>query len=153
MAPWTSAASVAGYWLSLGGDILCSGTDLGGRPWRIGVQDAFDPAKTAASFAARPGELLAVATSGVTKRKGVTRGKAWHHLIDPRSGEPAATDLLTATVTMPTATEADVYAKCLVLVGSAKAQDFAKRAGVQQAVLQIEKRAGVTRISKFGEVL
>jgi thiamine biosynthesis lipoprotein len=73
---------------------------------------------------------MAVATSGITKR----RGADWHHLINPQTGQPAATDLLTATVSAPSATAADIYAKCMVLLGSKEAHLLAPR--VKQAILQ-----------------
>lgn len=107
-----SKRGLAGYWLSLGGDIICSGMDIDNQPWRIGLQQAAGP-DIAGYVNNEDGRQLAVATSGITKR----RGENWHHLIDPRTGEPATTTILTASVCMPTATEADVLAKCVVILG------------------------------------
>ena len=59
-----------------------------------------------------------MATSGTTKRQGTNENGTWHHIIDPRTGQPANTDILTATVGSSTATEADIYAKCVVIRGS-----------------------------------
>jgi thiamine biosynthesis lipoprotein len=41
-----------------------------------------------------------------------------HHIIDPRTARPARTDVLTATVVAPTATEAEAAAKALLIQGS-----------------------------------
>ncbi|TAH48294.1 MAG: FAD:protein FMN transferase, partial [Chloroflexota bacterium] len=60
----------------------------------------------------------AVATSGRDFRKWTRDGKAAHHLIDPRSGLPAVTDVLTATVIAPTIFQAEVAAKVALLLGS-----------------------------------
>lgn len=130
---------LAGYWLSLGGDILCSGQDVDGKAWRIGIQHALQTDEVVAHVGNERGGKLGIATSGVTKRKGVKDGKPWHHLIDPRTGQPAETDVLTATVTADSATEADVYAKCLVLLGSKNAKAFVESHHIPHAVLQVSE--------------
>ena len=126
---------VEGYWLSLGGDIICSGHDLEGAAWTVGVQHAIRTDEQVAAIS-NNGKKLAIATSGTTKRKGTQDGKSWHHIIDPRTGESAQTDVLTATVIAPNATDADVYAKCLVLLGSAAAKEWASEKRIAKAILQ-----------------
>ena len=143
--------NLPGFWLSLGGDIVCAGVDADGGPWRIGIQHAQQPETAVQTIANEHGERLAIATSGITKRKGVTDGRAWHHLIDPRSGQPAETDILTATVCGASATEADVFAKCLVLLGSEKAQDFAAEHHIGQAILQTQTANHDVVIKEMGE--
>ena len=44
-----------------------------------------------------------------------------HHLIDPRTGEPAVTDWLSVTVIAPHADLAEVFAKALLIAGSQEA--------------------------------
>ena len=57
---------------------------------------------------------LGAATSG-------TNGRRWgpklHHLIDPRTGRPADTDLVEVSVLAPTGLEAEVLAKTALLLG------------------------------------
>jgi thiamine biosynthesis lipoprotein len=115
---------VKGYWFSLGGDIICEGYNEAGEPWRIGIQAAIDPSTAIANTTNIDGGLMAVATSGITKRHGSQDGRSWHHLIDPRTGLPTDSDILTATVVSLKAVHADVYASCTVLLGSSSAQKF-----------------------------
>ena len=105
---------LGGYWLSLGGDIICNGHDSDGKAWEIFVSHATTPDETVGS-ANNSRQKTAVATSGITKRK----GQGWHHIINPATGKPAKTDILTATVVCSQAVCADVYAKCLVILGGA----------------------------------
>jgi thiamine biosynthesis lipoprotein len=63
----------------------------------------------------------ALATSGRDRRKWQVGGEERHHLIDPATTRPAATDLLKVTVAAPTAVEAEVLAKSLFLVGENRA--------------------------------
>jgi thiamine biosynthesis lipoprotein len=63
-------------------------------------------------------EDAAVATSSVVSRAWrTTDGRRAHHLIDPRSGEPAWTGLLAATALAPTTLHAETLAKVALMRG------------------------------------
>jgi thiamine biosynthesis lipoprotein len=130
---------VTDYWLSLGGDMLIAGRDIDATGWIIEVDTA--GVGRAEPIDTRGGRLV-IATSGVTKRCGEHNGRVWHHLIDPRTGVPAATDILTATVVGISAVAAEVLAKCLVIGGSVDAsglwQARLSQADANQAILQLE---------------
>jgi thiamine biosynthesis lipoprotein len=61
----------------------------------------------------------AVATSGANRRRWRLGDREGHHLIDPRTGQPATTDLAQVTVVAPSAELADVLAKVAFLRGGA----------------------------------
>lgn len=98
-----------------GGDIRVSGPRADGSPWPVGVADPAEPSRALRVLALSSG---GVATSGRDFRRWRRAGGWVHHLIDPRTGAPASTDVLAATVLAPTAARADVAAKMLVLLGS-----------------------------------
>ena len=80
-----------------------------------------------------------IATSGTSvHRWHLGAGKAVHHLIDPRTGAPADTDIVQATVLAPTAREAEVLAKAAVIHGSEDAIEFLSRSAALTAVLLLE---------------
>src|SRR5574341_2141220 len=60
----------------------------------------------------------ALATSGVDYRRWVHQGRKQHHIIDPRTGLPAESDLLTATVLADDASVADVWATASLINGA-----------------------------------
>ena len=64
------------------------------------------------------------ATSGTTARRW---GEGLHHLIDPRTGAPATSDLVEVSVLAATATDAEVLAKTGLLLGSARGAAFLDR--------------------------
>jgi thiamine biosynthesis lipoprotein len=98
-----------------GGDIAVSGLRTDGKPWPVGVVDPFRPESDLAIL--RLGRSGA-ATSGRDYRRWKT-GETWqHHIIDPRSGLPAKTDVLSATAVAPTAVEAEFAAKTILILGS-----------------------------------
>jgi thiamine biosynthesis lipoprotein len=117
---------VTDFWLSLGGDILCSGFDIDESPWSIAIQDVHNNNQAVKTIINRKGSVMGIATSGRTKRQGVHNDITWHHIIDPRTENPAETNVLMATATAVNATSADVFAKCLVIVGSYGAKAFCR---------------------------
>ena len=104
-----------------GGDMLTIGTVPGTTHWSIEIADPRDWEKDVTTLRIRD---QAVATSGIDRRRWQRNGVWQHHLIDPRTGRPSESDLLTATVIAPTAVEAEVYAKAVFLLGSQAGLDF-----------------------------
>jgi thiamine biosynthesis lipoprotein len=89
--------------VNLCGDLYARGGGESGGGWPVGFGDKTLLLKD-----------LGAATSGTTKR-------AWaggHHLIDPRTGRPAQSDLSEVSVLASTATDAEIYAKVALLLGS-----------------------------------
>ena len=62
-----------------------------------------------------------------------------HHLIDPRTGRSAATDVIQATVLAGTARRAEALAKAVVVLGSAAGLDLLDRVGVDGALLLTDR--------------
>ena len=58
-----SNKKLSGYWLSLGGDIICAGCDLDNENWRVAIQDARDVSKIIDYISNQDGNILAIATS------------------------------------------------------------------------------------------
>jgi FAD:protein FMN transferase len=72
----------------------------------------------------------ALATSGRDSRRWRRAGRELHHIIDPTTGEPSASDLLRVTVVACDAVDAEVTAKALFLVGA----DAARREADELAI-------------------
>jgi FAD:protein FMN transferase len=98
-----------------GGDIAVSAAQRDGSPWAIGVADPFHQGEDIALLMLGKG---GVATSGRDYRRWQKDGRWQHHIIDPRTGLPAGTDLLSATVVAPNVMEAETAAKTVLLLGS-----------------------------------
>ncbi len=112
--------------VSAGGDLFALGRPEGEPGWPVALEDPRDPERVLAVLMAPPG---AVATSAVTKRRWVQAGLARHHLIDPRTRQPAETDWLSVTVLAPRAAVAEVFAKALLIAGSRQAPEIATQRG------------------------
>jgi FAD:protein FMN transferase len=81
-----------------------------------------------------------VATSGRDYRRWTRNGRERHHLIDPFTGTPSASDLVCVTAVGATAIEAEVRAKALFLVGSAAAVEEADRYGIPCLLVTEDER-------------
>ena len=82
-----------------------------------------------------------MATSGIDYRRWQQNGRSAHHLIDPRTGQPAQTDLLTATVLAKTAVRAEAWATAALVAGKKLAHQ-----------LLAEKNLAAALISQHGEL-
>ncbi|MFN8121567.1 MAG: FAD:protein FMN transferase [Thermoleophilia bacterium] len=101
----------------VGGDAAVSGPRLTGEGWPVAVDGTGLVLNIMAG---------GVATSGTDRRHWTRGGVPQHHVIDPATGAPARTDLVRATASAPSATEAEALATELLLRGSA---DGGRRAG------------------------
>ncbi len=107
--------------LDAAGDIAVSGPRADGSAWQIGVADPFRKGKEIeALFVNRCG----IATSGKDRRRWVHNGDVQHHIIDPLTGQPAETDLLTVTVIAPDVLQAEAAAKAAFILGSRSGVDW-----------------------------
>ncbi len=97
-----------------GGDIAISGPRRNGAPWPVAVADPRASDEDLELLMVRRG---GIATSGVDYRRWQRHGSWQHHLIDPRTGAPAETNLLAVTVIAPTLALAELAAKVVLLVG------------------------------------
>jgi FAD:protein FMN transferase len=100
--------------VSAGGDILFIGQPLDGREWDVYLEDPRSPTEMLAQLHIPSG---AVATSSIMKRTWSQGEKVRHHLIDPRTGEPAKADWLSVTAISPDVMTAEVYAKAILIAG------------------------------------
>lgn len=80
---------------ALGGNIYCRGVKADGSPWLVGVRDPGDGAAYVGTLSLS--DAFAV-TSGGYERYFEQDGKTYHHIIDPATGRPAESGLLSVTV-------------------------------------------------------
>ena len=97
-----------------GGDLRVVGT-VNGEAWPIARQDPFEPQQDRALVRLRHGALATSSRGGRYWQRG---RQTFHHVIDPRTGTSANSDLHTVTVYAPDTMTADVAAKVVLVLGS-----------------------------------
>jgi thiamine biosynthesis lipoprotein len=110
--------------VDLGRDIAALGQPPNGPVWVIGIEDARE--EDAAAFRlAVSGKGLA--TSGNGRRFRMIGGRQFGHIIDPRSGWPAETDLLTASCLADDCLTAGLLSTTACIVGKEKGMEAIER--------------------------
>jgi thiamine biosynthesis lipoprotein len=104
-----------------GGDAMLRGGGSDGRGLLVDVEDPQDEGRCLLTLRIRD---RAVATSAPNRRHWRAGTARAHHLIDPRSGGSAESDLAQVTVAAPSAELADVLAKTAFLRGARAATDL-----------------------------
>jgi thiamine biosynthesis lipoprotein len=95
--------------VNLGGDLFARGEGPEGEGWPVGFG----------------GTVVLLRDQGAATSS--TRNRAWgavHHLIDPRTGRPAQSDVAEVSVVAASATTAECLAKTALLLGGADAPAF-----------------------------
>lgn len=105
--------------IDAGGDLAVHGLPPGQVSWAVAIDGQGERVVTISHGA--------LATTSELRRRWRVAGQERHHLIDPRTGEPAATDVVQATVTGPTCRQAEVAAKAIMLLGTTGAAHFIDR--------------------------
>jgi thiamine biosynthesis lipoprotein len=118
-----------------GGDMFLVGLPEGSGQWSVELEDPLQPERVLTSLKVKPG---AVATSTVTKRTWKQAGKNRHHIIDPRTGEPAISDWISVTVLAPHAHQAEVFAKALLISGPQQAEEIIRNSGFPLTYLAVD---------------
>ena len=129
--------------LNAGGDLIVRGVNENAEPWRIVFEHPEDPARGIGTVDTTG---LALASSSPSRRKWRNR----HHLVDPRTGEPAA-GMLAVYTQSSSALLADVYSTALFVLGYEEAQKLLPTLPVEAMLVSPEGR--IFRSPNFQGVL
>ena len=106
----------------LGGNVTALGSKPDGSPWKVGVADPDDPGKLAGLLEVRD---ATVSTSGAYQRYFEGKdGTRYHHLLDPSTGYPAASDLASASVVGADGAQCDALSTACFVLGLDGALDL-----------------------------
>ena len=117
-ALWTQSGVESGC-AALGGNVYVHGHKPDGSLWRVAVRDPRNAAGAVGILSLN--DAFAV-TSGGYERNFTENGVTYHHIIDPGTGYPAQSGLLSVTVVShQSGTLCDAYSTALFVLGEAEA--------------------------------
>ncbi len=138
---------LAGFAVDAGGDIVLGGSRADGSLWPVGVADPSNPGRDITILNL---SNCAVCTSSTARRRWRKGETDCHHLIDPRSGKPSASGVVSATVVARSAAMAEVIAKTALILGPSAGLRFIEGQPDVTAMLVL-REGSVLRSSRFQE--
>ena len=109
--------------VSLGGNVYTVGKKPDGSAFSVGIKDPHNPAASKAIIYTGDGTVV---TSGTYERGFSFGGVRYHHILDPETGWPSQSDLVSATFVMDSSMTADALATACIVIGSEKSLALAK---------------------------
>lgn len=101
--------------INLGGNIITIGDRPDSKPWQIGIQN---PLATRGQYIGiLPLSDKTIVTSGSNERFFIRDGIRYHHILDPRTGKPTNTSILSVTVVASCSMDADALTTALFILG------------------------------------
>jgi len=124
---------VTSAYSNLGGNVVTVGTKPDGSPWHIGIQH---PRRENALIGAVSVVNQTVVTSGDYQRYYTDRqGKRRHHILDPRSGYPAESGLISVSIVSDNSLTADALSTIIFVAGIEKGLEFLRSFSQTEAIL------------------
>lgn len=107
------------YMIEIGGEVACKGLNAMGEKWRIGIDKAVDDSTSMNEELQTILSITdcAVTTAGDYRKFYIKDGKKYSHIINPHTGYPANSNLLSVTIVAPTAIMADAYDTPFMVLG------------------------------------
>jgi len=128
------AKGITDYMVEITGEVRAKGKNIRGEAWRIGVKkpkDDGDPTSVVAKVSLKNQSLT---TSGSYHNYFMSGGKQFTHILDPTTGTPVQTDLVSVTVLYADALTADAYDTPFVILGEERAREIIARTPGMEAL-------------------
>jgi thiamine biosynthesis lipoprotein apbE len=154
IADYFRSKQISNFIVEVGGELAIYGKNiLKDKSWRIGIDNPLQKPDEDREIIATV-ELIdcGLATSGNYRKLWTDSisGQKYVHTINPKTGRPQPSNLLSATVIAPSAMLADGYATTLMALGGIeKAKDFLAQHKELKAVLLYSDEAHKGQIQKY----
>ncbi|MBR5926777.1 MAG: FAD:protein FMN transferase, partial [Firmicutes bacterium] len=139
VAEYLKTEDINGAIISLGGNIVLIGQKPDGKNWAVGIEKPFSGEGEKLEERESVGtvkwsgtemnadskeDTFSVVTSGTYERCFKKDGVWYHHVLDPATGYPVDTDLVSVTITGNSSCYCDALSTCCLLMGSKDAAAF-----------------------------
>lgn len=113
---------ITSAYTDFGGNIATIGGKPDGSPWRVGIQH---PRRQNALIGVIEIKDQSVVTSGDYQQFFLgPDNKRYHHILDPRTGLPAESGLISVTIVSPSSVEADALSTAIFVAGKTEAARY-----------------------------
>jgi thiamine biosynthesis lipoprotein len=108
--------------INLGGNVLTIGGNMLDKPWKIGIQNPFNPRGDYLGIVSIKDKT--VVTSGTYERYFEKDGKRYHHILDPRTGYPADNEVASVSIITDSSMDGDGNSTSVLLLGLEEGMKF-----------------------------
>ena len=105
--------------IDLGGNIFALGNKDDGTPWKVGIQNPFKPRGEYIGILSVKNK--SVVTSGNYEKYFIKDGERFHHIIDPKTGYPSQSKIISATIISDNSIDGDGLSTGVYILGIDKA--------------------------------
>ena len=123
--------------LNFGGTVVSIGQEQ-----TVGLRTPFN--KEGKPFAEITVKNKAVVTSGIYEQYAVIGGRLYHHIVDPRTGSPADSGLVSVTLVGNSAEQLDALATAIIVMGIGAGSELAQKLGLQAIFVSTEGKIFVS---------
>ena len=135
VAQFLESKGVTDYLVNIGGEISCNGVNERGETWRIGVDKPEESNLGGDLHTILQLSGKSLATSGNYRKFKVEENQKVWHIIDPRTGYPTKSRVLSATVISDNCAKADAYATALMVLGVEEGMPIIEADSTSEAML------------------
>ena len=134
--------------INLGGNVVALGSKPDGSPWKIGIRNP-RPKENATQGEQIIGYITvkdkAVSAAGDDQRYFEKDGQRYHHILDPKTGHPAKSDLMSVTLVADSSLDADAFDTAVFILGLEKGKALLHKYGNIEAIfVTTDKKIHVT---------
>lgn len=137
LSEFLSNRGVTSAIVNLGGNITVIGEKPGNKPFKVAIEKPFSERKDMIGIVKMKNGTIV--TSGVYERYAEVGGKKYHHILDPTTGWPVDTDVVSVTVLskIGTSMECDAMSTTALLLGSKRGLQFIESNPDIEALFQL----------------
>ena len=135
---------VSGAVIAVGGSILLYGSKADGTNWNVAVQNPRGQDGEAMGVISLSGTTN-VSTSGDYEKYFMQNGKRYHHILDPSTGYPAESGLISVTVISDNGLLSDGLSTACFVLGKEKGQKLLETYGAEGIFIDQNKKVTVTK--------
>ncbi|MCX7749527.1 MAG: FAD:protein FMN transferase [Clostridia bacterium] len=136
--------NIKSAYINLGGNVVVLGSKPDGTPWKVGIQNP--RAQNGVYMAVLSVKDKAVVSSGDYERYFEKDGIRYHHIIDPKTGYPADSDLIGTTIVADLSIDADALSTATFVLGLEKGMRLAQSIeGVEAVFITKDKKVYATK--------
>lgn len=127
--------NVKSAYVNLGGNVLVVGGKPDSTPWRVGIQDPrYNRGNVMTSIDVRDKTIV---TSGNYERYFEQDGIIYHHIIDPMSGRPSRSGIISVSIITNNSFDADALSTSVFILGPEKGLELVnKLKGVEVLIIK-----------------